>query len=44
MANCLDNLKLPPLVILLLFLFVVFYLTVTAILEHKKASESPYKF
>ena len=40
-SNCHRNL--PPLVILLLVLFVVLYLIVTAILENRKASESPYK-
>ena len=42
-SNCLDNLDLPPLVILLLVLFCVLYFIVTAILENTKANEPPYK-
>ena len=42
-SNCLDRLDLPPLVILLLVLFCVLYLIVTAILENKKANETTYK-
>ena len=42
-SNCLNNLDLPPLVILLLVLFCVFYAIVTVILENTKANEPPYK-
>ena len=42
-SNCLDNLDLPPLVILLLVLFCVLYFIVTVILETTKAKEPPYK-
>ena len=42
-SNCLDNLDLPPLVILLLVLFCVLYIIVTVILETTKAKEPPYK-
>ena len=42
-SNCLDNLDLPPLVILLLVLFCVLYFIVTVILENTKAKEPPYK-
>jgi len=42
-SNCLNNLDLPPLVILLLVLFCVLYFIVTVILENTKANEPPYK-
>ena len=41
--NCLNNLDLPPLVILLLVLFCVLYLIVTAILENTEGKEPLYK-
>jgi hypothetical protein len=42
-SNCLNNLDLPPLVILLLVLFCVLYLIVMVILENTEANKPPYK-
>ena len=42
-SNCLNNLDLPPLVILLLVLFCVLYFIVTVILETTKAKKPEYK-